>query len=400
MKTMVLAALILVAGCQSASKADLDSYARVKQETDAVTKSRLEMPTDNLPITVTPFARPEPAAKKLPPLQNAPEPNRVVIVANDTDSDSVKLAKAYLDKRKVPKENLCFVSVPVGDFLKKVEYENVLEPAVRKHIAGLRGPIDYIVVMRGIPLKYSSGNSVDAALGTMDLPLPFVDKPEDMPKLANPYFLKNEPFSKAKFGFYLVTRIDGYTALDAMKLIDNSMAASAAKGPFLFDEAPNRKSGGYGEMQKSLGDTASALKARGFDTILDTADAFASSQTPLAGYVSWGSNDSAFNVEVYRGLKFLPGAIAETFVSSSGRNMVPNSPGQSQIGDLIAAGVTGVKGYVKEPYLAAMARPNILFDRYTRGFNLAESFYMASPYIKWRDVIVGDPLCRPYPKAK
>ncbi len=35
--------------------------------------------------------------------------------------------------------------------------------------------------------------------------------------------------------------------------------------------------------------------------------------------------------------------------------------------DLIAQGVTGVKGYVSEPYTYALAKPEILFDRYLRG---------------------------------
>ena len=68
------------------------------------------------------------------------------------------------------------------------------------------------------------------------------------------------------------------------------------------------------------------------------------------------------------------------------------------IADLIQQGVTGVKGYVSEPYTGALARPDILFDRYTTGYTLAESFYMASPMIKWKDVVVGDPLCCPYRK--
>ena len=66
------------------------------------------------------------------------------------------------------------------------------------------------------------------------------------------------------------------------------------------------------------------------------------------------------------------------------------------IADLITQGVTGAKGYVAEPYTTAVAKPDIMFDRYTRGYNLAESFYMASQLLKWRDVVIGDPLCRPY----
>ncbi len=94
---------------------------------------------------------------------------------------------------------------------------------------------------------------------------------------------------------------------------------------------------------------------------------------------------------------WLPGSIAETFVSTGGRSFTyGTSYGQSLVADLIRDGVTGVKGYVYEPFLDAIAHPDILFDRYTDGYNLAESYYMASNYIGWMDVIVGDPKMAPY----
>ena len=96
-------------------------------------------------------------------------------------------------------------------------------------------------------------------------------------------------------------------------------------------------------------------------------------------------------------MTFAPGSIAETAVSTSGRNFQnPDAPGQSLIADLIKQGVTGCKGYVSEPYADAIARADILFERYTAGYNLAESFYMASVSAHWKDVVLGDPLCAPY----
>jgi hypothetical protein len=94
---------------------------------------------------------------------------------------------------------------------------------------------------------------------------------------------------------------------------------------------------------------------------------------------------------------WIPGAIAETFVSTGGRSFrYGTSYGQSLVADLIRDGVTGVKGYVYEPYLSAIAHPDILFDRYTDGYNLAESYYMASNFLGWMDVVVGDPKMAPY----
>ena len=71
-------------------------------------------------------------------------------------------------------------------------------------------------------------------------------------------------------------------------------------------------------------------------------------------------------------------------------------PWQSLIADLVAQGVTGCKGYVSEPGIMAMAHADILFDRYTAGFNLAESFYSATWLIRCKELVVGDPLCAPY----
>lgn len=94
---------------------------------------------------------------------------------------------------------------------------------------------------------------------------------------------------------------------------------------------------------------------------------------------------------------WVPGSIAETYVSTGGRSFTyGTSYGQSLIADLIRDGVTGIKGYVYEPYLMAIAHPDIIFDRYTDGYNFAESFYMASNLLGWMDVVVGDPKMEPY----
>jgi hypothetical protein len=45
--------------------------------------------------------------------------------------------------------------------------------------------------------------------------------------------------------------------------------------------------------------------------------------------------------------------------------------------------------------LQAIASPTILLDRYTRGWTLAESFYAASRFVGWEDIVIGDPLCQP-----
>ncbi len=86
------------------------------------------------------------------------------------------------------------------------------------------------------------------------------------------------------------------------------------------------------------------------------------------------------------------GAIGTTAVSTSARSFSnTTSYGQSLVADLIENGITGIEGFIFEPFLEAIANPAVLFDRYSKGYNLGDSFYMASHNRNWMDVIIGDP---------
>ena len=59
--------------------------------------------------------------------------------------------------------------------------------------------------------------------------------------------------------------------------------------------------------------------------------------------------------------EWLDGSIAETAVSTGGRTFVMNSSyGQSLVSDLLDDGVSGVKGYVYEPYRCIQSRTTAL----------------------------------------
>ncbi|MFO8052303.1 MAG: TIGR03790 family protein [Thermoplasmatota archaeon] len=91
------------------------------------------------------------------------------------------------------------------------------------------------------------------------------------------------------------------------------------------------------------------------------------------------------------------GSIAETIVSTGGRSMTYGTwYGQSLVADIIRDGVTGIKGYTWEPFITAVSRAHILFPAYYQGFSLAESFWMASPYVSWMGTVIGDPKVTPF----
>ena len=337
-------------------------------------------------------------AQKLEPQTG---PDRVLVVVNSQSAASDTVGHYYVEQRKIPASHVVRIDVAVEDDISELEYRAKILAPIKQAIDALPVRIDFIVLITGVPLRVGGkrGYSVDAFVAGMHLLFPPMVGYDTtwLARNKNPYFATNEPFNSDRFNMYLVTRLDCGQVLDCLALVDNSINAKPARGLFFFDAAePNMADVGYRTKNRTLVNAAEQLRAAGADVSIDTTARFVSPTQSLMGYVSWGSNDSNYDSTAYHALRFLPGALAETFVSTSARTFGPTDGGQSRIVDLISQGVTGVKGYVSEPYTIALAYPEILFNHYLRGYTLAESFYAASRLVLWKDVIIGDPLCAPY----
>ena len=91
-------------------------------------------------------------------------------------------------------------------------------------------------------------------------------------------------------------------------------------------------------------------------------------------------------------MDWVNGSIADTAVSTGGRSFEWGTAyGQSLIADLLEDGVSGVKGYVYEPYLTAVGLPSVYLPTYASGYNLAESHAAGNRQHGWMGVVVGDP---------
>jgi hypothetical protein len=389
-----------------------------------------------------------PAGAVSPPPAAAPvrDADRVLVVRNDNSPVSCAVADDYVRRRGI--RNL--LSVRCQDSAQHAGNETIsyavcrqaIEKPLRAILAARLG-IDFIVLTKGIPIRIDGapgrglGNSrpsLDSYLAALDydrLPgaveVRLADSGFTGTAWANRFWNSDQRFSHARFGGYLVARLDGYTEADAQTLTARALAAegrtgkAAAGGKVLLDTCPAFGYADRHSQPRPLFDgpppagkrpplaelefrhynadmerAAELLGLRGVPVELTRTDAFAGRRSGLCGYVSWGSNDRHYDAGAYHALRFAPGAICETAVSTSARTFLPTSGGQSLIADLIAQGVTGAKGYTDEPLLQAVASPSILFDRYTRGWTLAESFYAASRFVGWEDIVLGDPLCRPY----
>ena len=349
----------------------------------------------------------------------------VLVVVNDASPESVKIGEYYAAKRGIAADHVARLQAPTTDTIERAEYLEKIENPIGSWVGRqkLQDTVLYIVLTKGVPLRIAGTGEREGTLSSVDSELTVLYRklagldPPISSKIDNPYFLGNRPVSELRpfsrdFDIYLVTRLDGFSVDDVLKLIDRS-AGPAKAGTIVLDEkATFLDRGGDGWLEEAANrlDEANA----GVDVLLEETRALATTTAPVLGYYSWGSNDPSNQLRRF-GFQFVPGAIGAMYVSTDGRSFAeppeewrpsdPNGRGrlfagsfQSLAGDLIRDGITGIAAHVSEPFLEATIRPQVLFPAYVSGLNLAESFYAAMPYLSWRTVVIGDPLTTPFPR--
>ena len=372
-------------------------------------------------------------------VQPAHSRNEVLLVINVDSPISVAIAKDYSHRRGIKKSVAihCADSAvsTANETIALADYKSEIAEPISKYLAA-HPEINFIVLTKGVPIRidggetgsrdlHSTGNlhpSVDSYLAGIDYPsiqgatkINITGSGATGFVWLNRYWNQPGPFSHAKYGGYLVTRLDGYTLADAESLVRRAIEAEKHGihgSKVLLDVQPRFGIGDpaaqpfavtgtipdeskWGTWNADLVKAGEALAAQGIPVELDKEEAFVGNRSDLIGYFSWGSNDRRYTAQAYLSLTFAPGSIGDTAVSTSARTFLPTSGGQSLIVDLIAHGITGVKGYVNEPLLQANASPSVAMDHYTHGYTLAESFYVASRFVGWEDIFIGDPLLTP-----
>lgn len=366
--------------------------------------------------------------------------DRVLVVQNGASPTSIEISSDYMKRRGVKallKVACADSALSAGkETIAYADFAEQIEKPLRAALKA-RPQIDFIVLTKGIPIRITgapnagmSGTqpSLDSIIAALDYPeikgaikISLNDSGFTGKAWANRFWNATKRFSHKEFGGYLVTRLDGYTVSEAKGLVAWAMQAESAPptGRFLLDTCaafgytdPAKqpleaiKKGevdpkvvnemAFNEFNSDMERAAQELTEAGLSVLLDKAESFVGGKAELLGYCSWGSNDAKYVADNYHTLRFAPGGLAETAVSTSARTFLPTTGGQSLIADLIHQRVTGVKGYCDEPLLQAVASPTVLFSRYTQGWTLAESFYAASRFVGWEDIVIGDPLCAPF----
>jgi uncharacterized protein (TIGR03790 family) len=363
----------------------------------------------------------------LPARASAQSGENVAVVINDNSPDSQRIGEYYARVRKLPPTNVLHIRTLNQETVDRVIYEGTIEGPIGAAIARerLQDRILYLVLTKGVPLRVLGSVGPKGTMASVDSELTVLyrrmlgEQIHFEGGVPNPYFLGDRDISEAKpfthrdNDVLLVTRLDAYTVDEAIGLIDKGLMPSRS-GRIVLDQRAaltNRT----GEDWLELASKRLSAEGHGESVLLEATPKPARDVKDVLGYSSWGSTDPQNRVRSY-GMTFVPGAIAANLVGTDGRTFrappeswVPTgdsanraswyggSP-ESLIGDLIREGVTGVSGYVAQPLLNGVVRPQILYPAYVSGFNLAESFYLATPYLGWQGIVIGDPLCAPFSK--
>jgi len=368
------------------------------------------------------------AAVTSPPVF-AQSSDNVALVINEASPSSQRIGEHYLRARAIPSNNVIRLRASTEEAIERTAYLTTIEQpiaaALRRH--QLQDRVLYIVLTKGVPLRIAGTDGVNGTVASVDSELTLLYRKMTgqnvlaSGRVPNPYFLGGAPvpketrFSHRAYDIYLVSRLDAFTVDEAIAMIDRAQKPSR-DGKIVLDQRAALLSDGTGD--RWLAEAAKRLTeaGEGQRVVLEDTTRGARDIEGVLGYYSWGSNDPSNRVRRYN-MRFNPGALAATFVSSDGRTFQPppdtweatsnwddrktwfgGSP-QSLIGDLIRDGATGVAGHVAEPYLQSTVRPEILFPAYLKGANLIEAFYLAIPHLSWQSVVVGDPLCHAFPRT-
>jgi len=355
---------------------------------------------------------------------------RVVILANARDGDSVALARYYAGRRGIPPANIIalpmareetigwpeFIATiyqPLQDALLARNWLDGFATTLTDRLGRRRNGvfshrISFLVVCRGVPLRVShdpqffvdsprfasqplfrtNAGAVDSELtllahGTYDI----------NGWVPNPLFGAGPPAPLEFQPVVKVARLDGPTAGDARALVDHALEA---EGTGLLGRYYIDLRGPHPEGERWLKAAAVQLAELGFDGDVNAAGgtlpAGARFDAPV-WYFGWHDADLGGPMAP-EGFRFPPGAVALHIHSYSAQTLHSASAGWC--GPLIARGVTATFGNVFEPSLQLTIEPHRLLRELAAGKTLGDAAYSAEPALSWQTVIIGDPLYRPF----
>lgn len=347
------------------------------------------------------------------------------VIFNAADPESKSLAEYYATKRGIPATNLVGLRTSQEETITRKEFQDTIESPLRAAFIergwwktgtvpqqgniAIQTTMRVLTLIRGLPLRVSeealpsgaapalgqnNASSVDSELAIAGL----LDKPT-AGQLQNPYFGRAEPFYALPLTpMFIVGRLDGPDKATARRLVDDALAAEATGlyGKAYIDLALKNEPG-YKVGEDWLIAAARSLELKGVPVMVDSLASTLPINFPMgdcAYYLGWyvQSADGPFLNPKF---KFRRGAVACHIHSFSATTL--RTTKDYWCGPLLAKGACAVLGNTWEPYLQLTAHLDKFTDGLLAGRNLGEAAWGATPVLSWMNIVLGDPLYRPFP---
>ena len=343
-------------------------------------------------------------------------PAQVVVVYNAASKRSEQCARAYAAKRAIP-ERQCvgLTGVKTVQDISRLEYDTsvrfqLLQIAQRNSWQlpantnkGIK-PVLALVLMPDIPLRIREENAPGKKQGVQNQNCASVDSElmllgaryTTASAVTNPFFNKDARISQAKPPVLAVTRIDGPDD-DTIRRMIQFPAEVERRG--LWGWTVVDQGGPYADGDAVLATIARAALEQGQPLFHEESKTTLADTFPLmldtSVYFGWYTNpaNGPFNRNTAADFRFAPGAVACHLHSFSGTSV--KNP-DTWVGALLQRGAAVTTGNVYEPLLAGCIRFDIFYDRLLKGYTVAEASLMATPWLSWQGVVLGDPLYRPF----
>ena len=358
------------------------------------------------------------------------KPGEILVLYNNADPESGKLAEAYKIARAVPSSNLLGLDLSLKPDITRGEYEKSILAPLRKHMDenGLwnrardaqsllvphKNEIRLILLMRGVPLRINPNPVTDpvnpAAEGKATPVDPISPRDEasvdselamfgieTLPAkgvLKNSFYDSAVPLSEANTPYLVLTaRIDAPTYATCKRMIDDAVAAerSGLWGRAYIDIANK-----FPQGDQWLEEILTENRKMGIPTITDRFNDTLPKNYPMTdtalyyGWYDWNVSGPFLNT----GFLFRKGAVAIHLHSFSAQQLT--NAHQNWCAPLLVRGAAATVGNVYEPYLHLTHHLSILHDRLLKGWTFGEAAWASMPVASWQGIVLGDPLYRPF----
>jgi len=391
------------------------------------------------------------------PAQAALRPEQLILVVNQAVPESLRLARYYMEKRQVPRENMVLIQNSRGEEIGREAYERDLAAPIRNFITrydpdGNR--FSCLVLFYGVPLrigpprlsvmdeirvqrlrlalaklkekekamKGKPGQETNALKGAIDraeheiarisrsregaavdseLSLVMESGHPVEGWLPNRFFIGFRGMDTATMPqrVMAVCRLDGPTEAAVYRIIDDSLFAEGhgLSGNAYFDarwpDTGGTDRSAYRAYDRAIHRTAQMVEKSGRMPVI------LDEREALFG------PGEAQNAALYCGWYSLAryidaftwarGAVG-FHVASAECTTLKTVTSTVWCKQMLEKGAAATLGPVAEPYLQSFPDPGVFFGSLLDGNTLVESYTIANPFWSWQMVLIGDPLYRPF----